>query len=124
MPGGDRSGPMGMGPMTGRRAGFCVGYDIPGYSNAMPGRGFGFGWDRGGRGGGGRGRCRGFYATGLPGWRRFGYGPAWGQPVYAAPYAPQVTKEQETETLRAQAEFLKQSLDEVSKRLDELESEP
>ena len=30
MPGGDRTGPTGSGPMTGRRMGFCVGNDEPG----------------------------------------------------------------------------------------------
>ncbi len=33
MPGGDRTGPRGEGPRTGRRAGFCSGYKIPGYAN-------------------------------------------------------------------------------------------
>ena len=133
MPGGDRSGPMGMGPMTGRGAGYCAGYGTPGYGNAVPGRGFGLGWGRGWMGGGGRGGRgwrRGFYATGQPGWLRSGYGPAWGSPMYAAPYPyapyapyPEVTKEQETEALRGQAEFLKQALDDISKRLGELEKE-
>ena len=41
MPFGDRTGPAGMGPMTGRAAGFCVGYPVPGYMNpAMGGAGF------------------------------------------------------------------------------------
>jgi hypothetical protein len=33
MPFGDGTGPAGMGPMTGRAAGFCVGYPVPGYMN-------------------------------------------------------------------------------------------
>jgi hypothetical protein len=40
MPGGDRTGPVGAGPMTGRRLGFCVGNDEPG---AFYSRGYGFG---------------------------------------------------------------------------------
>lgn len=36
MPGGDRTGPMGMGPMTGRAAGYCAGYPVPGYTNPIP----------------------------------------------------------------------------------------
>jgi len=40
MPGGDRTGPAGAGPMTGRRLGFCVGNDEPG---AYYGRGYGLG---------------------------------------------------------------------------------
>jgi hypothetical protein len=33
MPRGDRTGPAGMGPMTGRAAGYCAGYGTPGYMN-------------------------------------------------------------------------------------------
>jgi len=40
MPRGDRTGPVGMGPMTGRAAGYCAGYAVPGFVNSMPGRGF------------------------------------------------------------------------------------
>ena len=32
MPGGDRTGPMGQGPMTGRGAGYCAGFGMPGYA--------------------------------------------------------------------------------------------
>ena len=32
MPRGDSTGPLGMGPMTGRAAGFCAGYQMPGFS--------------------------------------------------------------------------------------------
>jgi hypothetical protein len=53
MPRGDRTGPMGMGPMTGRGGGYCGGYDAPGYANAGPGYGYGMG---GGRGRGNRWR--------------------------------------------------------------------
>ena len=49
MPAGDGTGPMGMGPMTGRGAGYCSGYGAPGWSNPIPGRGFGLGRGRGGR---------------------------------------------------------------------------
>ena len=37
MPRGDRTGPMGMGPMTGRAAGYCAGYGVPGYANPTTG---------------------------------------------------------------------------------------
>ena len=47
MPGFDKTGPTGGGPMTGRRMGVCAGQE----SNRMPGRGFGFRF---------RGRGRGF----------------------------------------------------------------
>jgi hypothetical protein len=113
MPGGDRTGPMGAGPMTGRAAGHCAGYDMPGYT----GPGFGLGWG----GGWGRGRRwrHWFYATGLPGWARFGGAPAWGY----GPYAEPVTREQEVESLKAQAEWLKRELDAVNRCLEELEKQ-
>lgn len=38
MPGGDGTGPMGMGPMTGRGAGYCAGFEVPGYANPVPRR--------------------------------------------------------------------------------------
>jgi len=44
MPFGDGTGPRGLGPMTGRGAGFCAGFGAPGFTNPVPGRGFGFGW--------------------------------------------------------------------------------
>jgi len=86
-----------MGPMTGRGAGYCAGYGVPGYANPMPGRGFGMGWGRGGGWGGGRGWRNMYYATGLPGWARYGYAPVWGAPPAAAygPYGAPPTPEQE-----------------------------
>ena len=113
MPGGDRTGPAGMGPMTGRAAGYCAGYPVPGYMNPMGGRGF-WGWGRG-FGGGGRGWRHWYYATGLPGWMRFGWG---GVPPVAEP-----TPEAEKSFLIGQAEALQAQLDEVKKRLEELEAE-
>ena len=128
MPGGDKTGPGGMGPMTGRGAGYCSGYSAPGYANAIPGRFWGrsFGWGmRGGWGGGGRGWRNRFYATGQPGWMRAGWAPAWGAPpVGAAPSAaPGMTEEQEVEALQQQADYLKSALDEIAQRLDELKKE-
>lgn len=35
MPFGNGTGPTGMGPMTGRAAGFCAGYPVPGYVNPV-----------------------------------------------------------------------------------------
>ena len=43
MPGGNRTGPVGAGPMTGRAAGFCAGFGMPGYANPVGGRGMGMG---------------------------------------------------------------------------------
>jgi len=41
MPRGDRTGPLGYGPMTGRGAGYCSGSGVPGYMNPVYGRGRG-----------------------------------------------------------------------------------
>ncbi len=38
MPRGDGTGPAGLGPMTGRAAGVCAGYSVPGYMNPIAGR--------------------------------------------------------------------------------------
>jgi len=101
MPGGDGTGPAGMGPMTGRAAGYCAGYGMPGYMNPIPGRGGGWGWGRG----------RGW------GWRAWGGVPVGGvvPPVYGAP-----TPDAERQFLTQQAQGLEQQLDAVRKRLDEL----
>ncbi len=45
MPRGDRTGPTGAGPMTGRRAGFCAEHNTAGFQTT--GRGFGRGCGRG-----------------------------------------------------------------------------
>lgn len=63
MPRGDGTGPMGMGSMTGRKAGYCAGSSMPGYANPKGvgygfGRGYGFGMGLGR--GFGRGMGRGF----------------------------------------------------------------
>ncbi len=124
MPRGDGTGPAGLGPMTGRAAGYCAGYSVPGYMNPIPGRGYG-GWGRGG----GFGRRNWYYATGMPGWARAGAGlPAWGGAVYppaygGVPYVPGVTREQELNALKAQAEYLEDALDGVKKRIDEVEAQ-
>jgi hypothetical protein len=66
MPRGDGTGPMGMGPMTGRDAGVCARFGTPGYLNSRPGRGLGFGR--------GRGYGRVFWAAGMiPGCAYFAY---------------------------------------------------
>jgi hypothetical protein len=129
MPAGDGTGPVGMGPRTGRGAGYCSGYEMPGYANPMPGWGFGMGWG-GGRGRGWR-RRNWYRATGIPGWARFGYAPAWGAPPAAygpsdwnSPYAAPPTREQEAEVLKQQAEWLKGQLDAISQRIEALEQEP
>lgn len=126
MPRGDRTGPAGMGPMTGRAAGYCAGYSVPGYMNTVPGGGF-WGWGRGG----GRGRRNRFYATGLTGWQRAALGlPAfWPAAVYPAPFAwpfapATISTEQELDLLKRQAEYFTNALEGTRKRIEQLEAQP
>ena len=117
MPFGDGTGPMGMGPMTGRGAGYCAGYGAPGYLNPAFGRGW---WRGGGWGRGWWGAGRGFGG----GWWRSGYAPASGAPAYGyAPYGGPLSKEQEADALRQQADLLTRSLETINQRLEELEKE-
>ncbi|MBN2243995.1 MAG: DUF5320 domain-containing protein [Acidobacteria bacterium] len=120
MPGGDRTGPAGFGPMTGRRAGFCAGYAAPGFMNPAYGIGGG-GWGRG-FGGGGRRHRHWYYATGLPGWQRtFTDWPAYTPPFSGASVSPP-TKEQELDALKNQAKYFEQALDDLRNRISEFES--
>ena len=73
MPFGDGTGPAGLGPMTGRAAGFCAGYPVPGYMNPVAGR-------------------AAFYGAGMPAVgpynpSSYGYGAGYGVP-YAGRFAP------------------------------------
>ena len=100
---------------------------------------------------GGHGHRNMYYATGLPGWVRFGYSPGWGGLPPAAQYlqntgqtqaflasmgypesapgvwpasvmAPQ-SKEQELASLRAQKESLEGQIQALNERLEVLEKE-
>lgn len=123
MPGGDRTGPWGSGPMTGRGAGFCAGYSVPGYMNPAVGRGF-YGVGRGGfPRGGGRGRAFG----GGRGWWRAGF---YGHPHYVpfhsgyGPYAPayqQPSAEEEKKFLQEELTSLEEELTAIRERISELE---
>ena len=122
MPGGDRTGPLGAGPMTGRGAGYCAGFPMPGFANPMSRWGYGFGM-RGGRGGG-RGHRHWFYATGLTGWQRGMHRyPFPGPFPYEAPFNPAITQEQEAEILKGQVDEMENTISEMKKRIQELESE-
>lgn len=107
MPGGDRTGPLGQGPMTGRGAGYGGGFGMPGYMNPpgfggqFYGRGFGFG----------RGRGRGFG-------RRM-IGPFYPYHPYAAPYS----EKDEADMLRQEAQHLETALEDIQKRLTQLEGQ-
>ena len=99
MPGGDRTGPMGMGPRTGRGAGYCAGYPMQGSANAVPGRGRGFGR------GLGRGR----------GWGRGWFG-------YGEPNVPELTLQQEAEMLKKDAKAMQEEVQVINQRISDLES--
>ena len=100
MPRGDRTGPAGAGPMTGRGAGYCAGFPAPGFAQRFGG--WGGGW-----GGGWRGRGRGW------GW---GMGPVYPQYGYASAPA-----EDTLQALRAQEGWLREQLEALQKRIDALE---
>lgn len=118
VPRGDRTGPRGLGPMTGRAAGYCAGYPVPGYMNPGFG-GFGFG------GGRGRGWRHMYWATGLPGWARAGYPrsvpPAYGAYGWQPPGS--IDAKEETEFLKEQAKLLRRQLQDIEERMEELEEE-
>ncbi|QTL97094.1 hypothetical protein GM661_03425 [Iocasia frigidifontis] len=99
MPAGDRTGPQGYGPLTGRGMGNCVGSWCP-----VPRRGFGVGVGRG----------RGYGA---------GYGPGYGRRYHYPAYDEQskVLHQEEYQMLKAMAEDLTAELEAINKRLNILE---
>ncbi|MFX0006921.1 MAG: DUF5320 domain-containing protein [Candidatus Hermodarchaeota archaeon] len=117
MPGGDRTGPRGLGSRTGRGLGYCSGYDTPGYTKGS-GMGFGRGWGRGWGLGYGRGRGWGY--------RIPMYAPIY--PSYQVGILPTVTPENQLNVLKQEKEYLESQMDginnaiaDISKRIEELE---
>ena len=110
MPGFDRSGPMGEGPLTGGGRGRCNPTNRQ-YAPQLR-RGYaprGLGLRRGFRGGAGNaGAGRGFAAM------------AGGWPQAFAPGYP-IDPPDELDTLRQEADYLKTSLDAINRRIDMLE---
>ena len=94
MPGFDGTGPRGIGPMTGGGRGFCSPWGIRA-ANRSYGVAPGFGYGRG------------------SGFRR-GIG--------FAPYAPSMTKEQELDSLKNQAQAMKSQLEQIETRIQQLGS--
>ncbi len=107
MPGGNRTGPWGLGPRTGRAAGYCAGYNVPGYANPGFARGFGFGRGRG------RGFGRGFRGRGM-----YPY-PA---PYYPETY-PEPSREEEKTYLEDMVKGLEEEMKMIRERLQELSKE-
>jgi len=116
MPGGDGTGPLGLGSMTGRRAGFCAGYSVPGYANPSFGRGFGYGRGFGRGRGWGRGFGRGF------GFAWVGYPYAYGNPYAVSAYPANFTPKQEADMLKAEAKSMQEEIDAINQRVKDLES--
>lgn len=97
MPWGDRTGPFGEGPGTGRGKGYCGGSSR--YMNNEAGRGFGRGRVS---------RCLGGFRRRL---RQY-----WRMPFFGG-----ASSIEEKEFLKEEAEFLKRELEAVQRRLSELE---
>ena len=121
MPGFDRTGPMGAGPMTGGARGFCypesAGYDPRFYRGGYRGLGL----RRGFRGGFGSpiNRDLRFAPTGMG--RGRGYGRGYGGfPPAMGPGFP-VDAGDEVDMLKAQADYMKNSLKAINERIDTLE---
>ena len=116
MPKGDRTGPMGRGAKSGRAAGFCAGYNKPGYANSVT---FGVARmgmgrmrnDWAGRPAGGRGGRNRFGATGQP-----YFANQWGYP----PTDQSITPEMEKIHLKNRSQMLQSELDTINQRLDEI----
>ena len=112
MPGGDGTGPIGYGAKTGRGAGFCAGFSGPGYSNSIPGRGFGQGWNRG---------------IGRGSWRRRRF---WIRSHYQYPTNPilrgvntEQSKEDEKSYLEEMVKDLEEEIKDIHERIKELSKE-
>jgi len=125
MPWGDRTGPWGYGPRTGRGMGFCSGYSAPGYMNPCnPGGGrwggMGRGWGRGR--GFGRGRGMGLGR----GWAQmnphvYPVGPV--RPISAMEpgvYGAYGSKEGEMAYLEDMKKSIEEELEGIKQRLKEL----
>ncbi|OGS27947.1 MAG: hypothetical protein A2297_08095 [Elusimicrobia bacterium RIFOXYB2_FULL_48_7] len=110
MPGGDGTGPRGLGPMTGGGRGFCV---VPVSEGESPFSGRQFRGGFRGRGGRGRGYRHCFYATGLPGWARAGY---------SYPQDVQGNNKSDLTVLKEEAAMLKRDLEDVQGRINSMES--
>lgn len=121
MPRGDKTGPQGAGPMTGRAAGYCAGYPVPGYMN--PGLGYGRGWGRGRGRGFGRGWGRGRFVYPAPAVVQPAYPPAY--QLVAQPKTPEqeiAALENYQKSLEAEKADLDQEMGGVKARIKELKA--
>lgn len=103
--------------MTGRAAGYCAGFAVPGFANRGAGRGLGrgFGYGRGRRGGRGMGLGRGPF-----GWRGGMGAGGFGEGVM--PTASAVDERDELAWLEQQAEVVRREQESLQRRIDELKN--
>lgn len=113
MPGGDRTGPLGYGPMTGRALGFCTGHATLDFRYPRYGHGFGRGLGRGfGRGVWGRG----FW------WQNYREPAVISQPFSRNAYQT-ISKDEEKAYLEETIKNLQEDINNLRKRLQELSEE-
>jgi len=121
MPRGDRTGPLGMGPRTGRAMGYCSGFDAPGFIN--PGLGSSAGYPSAGLGlARGRGRAIPEYGMGMAWGPRGGRGrgySSFSSYSEAAPPAP-LSADEERTFIEGSITALKSRIEAMEKRLSEL----
>ena len=117
MPGGDRTGPGGYGPRTGRGLGYCSEYSSPGFTRGAPrGGGFDRGW--------GRGFGRGFWRRGKGFWRGDYYSDSYYGPApYQRNIDPNTSKEEEKSYLADMVKDLEENLKAIKERIQELSKE-
>jgi len=120
MPRGDRTGPWGLGPRTGRAAGYCAGYPVPGFMNPTPGFGRGYGRGYGREFGRGWGRRWGGYPHQYP--------YAYPLPIIPVGAPPQSAEQELTaieeyrKELRAEKADLDKEMNAVEARVNELKT--
>ena len=115
MPRGDRTGPYGAGPRTGRALGYCSGYDAPGYVH--PGAGFGRARGGGRMGRRIRGRGYGWHEPAVPYYGGYPGG-------YPAAYPAPPSAEEEMRYLQDDLEYLKREIKATEDRISQLNREP
>ena len=133
MPRGDKTGPEGQGSMTGRAAGYCAGYSVPGFMKPTYGygrglgRGYGRGLGRGYRRGFGRGMGRRFVEEQTVYPQRTAFQPAI-YPIHQRVEKPE-SPEQEIALLenyqiglQNQKADIEQEMDDVKARIEELQT--
>ncbi len=116
MPRGDGTGPIGRGSMSERRAGYCAGYPMPGFSNHTWGRGVG-----GGMGGGGHGHRHWYHATGMMGWQRDGMGWPREPAFHGIGPVDEWSEESELKALERHATELERSLVKIRERIQRVQ---